>query len=198
MNKIEKTIASVPPISGAQQLYLIGTYNPDGTLFIQTQAFVCYIPGPPEGNAVGVVASDQIKNNIMRERAFSLNLCSVDMSLIAESAWRGYAPETGGEKSVGRSMGNKLQVPVLDISPYVAECKVSQSLQVGDTTLFISETVCTHVDCRFARPYPVSENRADIYNWYASQDAKNFNPLLYAFKYYTLYESIGKADIKDW
>ena len=196
MNKIEKITVSVPPISGAQQLYLLGTYNLDGTLLLQTQAFVCYIPGPPEGNIIGVVASDQMKNNIMREKAFSLNLCNIEMRSLAESAFRGYSPETNEEKEFGYSNGKKLHVPILSISPRVDECKVTQSLQVGDTAIFISETICSHADSRFVRAYPESDD--DVFDWYASQDAKNFNPLLYAFKYYTLSENIGQLNAENW
>ena len=195
MNKIEKNTVSVPPISGAQQLYLLGTYNLDGTLMLQTQAFVCYIPGPPEGSIIAVAASDQMKNNIIREQAFSLNLCNIEMRALAESAFRGYSPDTNGEKELGYLNGTKLRVPVLSISPRIDECKVTQSLQVGDTAIFISETVCSHADSRFVQAYP--ESADDVYNWYASQDAKKFNPLLYAFKYYTLSENIGQLGVKD-
>ena len=195
MNKIEKITVSVPPISGAQQLYLVGTYNLDGTPLLQTQAFVCYIPGPPEGNIIAVVASNQMKDNIVREQAFSLNLCNVEMRALAESAFGGYFPEKNEEKELGYLNGTMLNVPILGISPRIDECKVTQSLQVGDTAIFISETICSHADSRFVQAYPESDD--DVYDWYASQDAKKFDPLLYAFKYYTLSENIGQLGDKD-
>ena len=195
MKKIERRISPVSVACTAQQLYILGTYNADGTAFLQTQAFVCYIPGPPEGMVVGVVQSDKIKENIIREQAFSLNQCNIDMRFIAESAWRGYAPDISGEKAVRHSTGVKLNIPLLDASPYVIECKVVQSVNVGDTMIFITESVCNHVDSRLVLPYPESNDA--VYDWYTKQDAMDFNPLLYAMKYYTLKESIGQLDEKD-
>jgi flavin reductase (DIM6/NTAB) family NADH-FMN oxidoreductase RutF len=195
MKKIERRIIPVSAASAAQQLYMLGTYNLDGTPFLQTQAFVCYIPGPPEGMIVGVVESDKMKENIIREQAFSLNLCNVDMRFIAESAWRGFAPETSGDEAIGYSNGVKLNVPLLDASPNVIECKVSQSFNVGNTMVFVTETVCNHVDSRHVLPYPKSDD--EIYDWYAKQNAKEFNPLLYSLKYFTLSENIGQLDKKD-
>ena len=195
MRKIEKRAIPVSAACTAQQLYILGTYNPDKTLCIQTQAFVCYIPGPPESMMVGVVESDKIKENIIREQAFSLNQCNVDMRPIVESAWRGYEPEANGDNSIGYSNGARLNVPILDAGPYSIECKVAQSFNIGNTMIFIAEAACNHADSRFVQPYPASEN--DIYNWYANQDAKEFNPLLYAFNYYTLSENMGQLDKKD-
>jgi flavin reductase (DIM6/NTAB) family NADH-FMN oxidoreductase RutF len=83
----------------------------------------------------------------------------------------------------------------LDASPYVIECKVSQSFDVGNTVIFITEAVCYHADSRYVLPYPESDN--NIYDWYTKQDAREFNPLLYSVKYYTLNENIGQLDKKD-
>ena len=115
---------------------------------------------------------------------------------MVEFTWRGYAPDISGDKAIGHTNGSKLNVPLLDASPYVIECKVMQSFNSGNTTIFITETVCNHADSRYVLPYPESCN--DVYDWYASQDAKDFNPLLYSFKYYALSEHIGELDKKDW
>ena len=195
MQKIEKRVIPVSAACTAQQLYILGTYNSDGTLFLQTQAFVCYIPGPPEGMIVGVVESDKIKENIIREKSFSLNQCNVDMRPIIESAWRGYAPDTIGNDVIYYSNGVKLNVPLLDASPYVIECQVSQSFNIGSTMVFVTEAVCNHADSRYVLPYP--EHDDGVYDWYTKQNAKEFNPLLYAVKYYTLNENIGQLNKKD-
>ena len=195
MDKIEKIIFPATVACTAQQLYLLGTFNPDGALFLQTQAFVCYIPGPPEGMVLGVVASEQTKENITRERMFSLNQCSVDMRSAADLAWQGYTPGNSGEGMFSYSNGSKLHVPVLDVSPHVLECKVTQTLSIGDTLLVVSETLCIHADHRYVPPIPES---GDLFDWYTDQDAKLFNPLLYSVKYYSLSDSIGQLDIKNW
>ena len=195
MKKIEKRTIPVSAACTAQQLYILGTYNPDGTLFLQTQAFVCYIPGPPEGMIVGVVESDKMKENIIREQAFSLNQCHVDMRAIAEFGWRGYAPEPMGDNAIGYSKGIKLNVPLLDASPYVIECKVAQSFNVGNTMVCITESVCNHADSRYVPPYPQSDE--DVYDWYVKQNAREFEPSLYAVKYFTLNENIGQLNKKD-
>ena len=191
MKKIEKQIVEPSPPCTAQQIYLLGTYNPDGTLYLQTQAFVCYIPGPPEGKIIGVVHSEHMKENIKRENVFSLNLCNIDMLPIIESAWRGYT----GENSVGYSNGDKLKVPVLESSPYVEELKVIKHIPIGDTLIVIAETICIHADKNLVHPYLETD---DLYEWYLKQNAKDYNPLLYCVKYYTLGDSPADLDKANW
>jgi len=193
MEKSEKITIPVSVSAAAQQVYLLGTYNPDNTLLLLSVAFVCYIPGPPEGVVVSVAGSDQTKTNIARNGVFSLNLCTVEMKDLAEAAWFGYSPTKNGGHLVEYCNGNKLNVPVLNASPNNLECKVSQSLQVGDTTIFICETPCIQADSTLIPPYPES---GSSYSWYENTDAKKFDPLLYSFKYYTLSESIGQIGIK--
>jgi flavin reductase (DIM6/NTAB) family NADH-FMN oxidoreductase RutF len=84
-------------------------------------------------------------------------------------------------------------VPILDVAPYALECEVLSSSKAGDTIVFVSEIACVHADNKFIPPYPES---GDYYGWYEAQDAKKLDPLLYAFKYYTLSESIGKIGIE--
>lgn len=47
MKKIARRISPVSVACTAQQLYMLGTYNSDGTVILQTQASVCYLPGSP-------------------------------------------------------------------------------------------------------------------------------------------------------
>ena len=193
MKKNKKIITPISASDAAQQVYLLGTYNLDKTPFLLSVAFVCYIPGPPEGVIVGVVGSEHTKMNIIREQVFSLNLCTVEMMDLADAAWLGYASDKNEERVVEYCNGSKLDVPILNASPSNLECKVSQSIQVGDTAIFICETHCIQVDSQIVRPYP---GPGDSYSWYESIDAKKFNPLLYAFKYYTLSDSIGQVGTK--
>ena len=190
---MKKIITPVSAADAAQQVYLLGTYNPDRTLFLLSIASVCYIPGPPESMVVGVVGSTQTKENIAREQAFSLNLCTVDMKDLADGAWLGYGLDGSRDNEIEYCNGSKLGVPILSAAPSNLECKVSQSILVGDTTIFICETRCIHVDSQIVSPYPGPD---DSYRWYESIDAKKFTPLLYAFKYYTLSESIGQIGMK--
>jgi len=194
MQKINKTIISQNAICTAYQVYLLGTFNPDGTPLLLTQASVCFIQGPPDGMVVGVMASEQPKTaeNIIREQAFSLNHCNIAMCNLADSAWYERTPCTN-DASTTFCRGDALNVPILDVSPHALECKVLQSSKVGDTIIFISTIARVHADDRFITPYPES---GDYYSWYESQDVKNLDPLLYAFNYYTVSESIGKIGIR--
>jgi flavin reductase (DIM6/NTAB) family NADH-FMN oxidoreductase RutF len=192
MQKINKSVVSRMPACTPYQVYLLGTFNPDGTPLWLAHASACYIPGPPEGMVAGVMASEQPKTleNILREQAFSLNHCNVAMRSLADSAW--YERTANGE-STAFYTGSALHVPILDVSPLALECKVLHSSTVGDTVVFVSTIACIHADDRFLTPCPAS---GDSYGWYESQDVKHLDPLLYAFKYYTVSESIGKIGIK--
>ena len=191
MNKIEKKVVELAPPCTAQQLYLLGTYNPDGTILLQTQAFVSYVPGPPEGKLISVVYSEEMKENIKRENVFSLNLCNVDMLPLVETAWRGYIPET----TLSYLDGKKLKVPVLESSPYVEELKVKELVPIGDTLIVIAETICVHADKTLVHPYSDTD---DLYEWYLKQNAQDYNPLMYCVKYYSLGESLAVLDETNW
>ena len=195
MKKIDKQIVEIAPPCSAQQVYLLGTFNHDGTLLLQTQAFVSYIPGPPEGKIVNVVYSEQMKENILRENVVSLNLCNIDMLPLVELAWRGYIPEINAENTVGYINGNKLNVPIIDSSPFVEELKVIQTVPIGDTLIVISETVCVHADKTLVHPYSDSD---DLYEWYLKHNASDFNSLMYSVKYYTLRESVANLEKDNW
>ena len=194
MQKINKSIISRNPVCTPYQVYLLGTFNPDGTPLLLTHASACFIQGPPDGMVVGVMVPEQPKTaeNIIREQAFSLNHCNVAMRNLADSAWYERMPDAN-EESTAFCRGSELNVPILDVSPHALECKVLQSFKVGDTIVFVSTIAHVHADDRFIHPYPAS---GDYYGWYESQDVKNLDPLLYAFKYYTVSESIGKIGIK--
>ena len=195
MKKIEKQIVEIAPPCTAQQVYLLGSYNPDETILLQTQAFVCYIPGPPEGKVIGVVYSDEMKENIKCENVLSLNLCNVEMLPLVEAAWRGFKPETTGENAVGYSNGEKLKVPVLESSPYVEELKVIEHITIGDTLVVIAETICVHADKTLVHPYSDTD---DLYEWYLKQNAQDYNPLMYCVKYYSLGESPAVLNEANW
>ena len=193
MKKITKNRISQSAACTAQQIYLLWTFNPDGTPLLLTQASVCFIQGPPEGMVVGVMSSEQPKTaeNITRNQAFSLNLCNVAMRSLADAAWYEQTPAKNDE-GTAFCPGSVLSVPVRDASPYVLECSVIQSSTVGNTVIFVSTIASIHADDRFIHPYP---EPGDYYSWYESHDAKNLDPLLYAFKYYTVSDSIGKIGI---
>ena len=195
MKKINKTTVSLAPPCSAQQVYLLGAYNPDGTLLLQSQAFVCYIPGPPEGRIVSISASEKMKENILRDQVFSLNFCNIEMLPIVEVAWEGYAPESNGEVKVEYSKGIKLNVPILDASPYVEECKIIKTIQIGETLVVIAETICIQADNNLILPYSDSD---DLYEWYVKQDAQKYNPLMYSVKYYTLSNYINVLSKDNW
>ena len=193
MRKNEKITTPVSVSAAASPVYLLGTYNQDKTPFFATVTFVCYIPGSPECQIVGIASSEQTKENINREQVFSLNLCTVDMKDLADDAWLGYAPDKSEKHIVDYCNGNKLDVPILNASPNNIECKVTQSLQIGHAAVFVSEVLCQQADSRLVPPYPGADGS---YKWYESIDAKKFNPLLYGFNYYTLSESLGQIGMK--
>jgi flavin reductase (DIM6/NTAB) family NADH-FMN oxidoreductase RutF len=193
MQKITKSIVPRNPACTPYQVYLLGTRNPDGTPLFLTHASACFIPGPPEGMVVGVMASEQPRTaeNILREQAFSLNHCNVAMRGLADSAWYERAP--GANEEGMAFYRGACDTPILDASPHALECQVLQSTRAGETVIFVTAIAHVHADDRWISPYPAS---GDSYGWYASQDVKKLDPLLYAFHYYTVSESIGRIGIK--
>jgi len=172
-------------------VYIIGTRNEDGTANFSTITCVSNTPGPPEHIIISTAAKRTIAN-IQRTGEFSVNLCNGEMAVLAD-----YVGSVSGEDGVKDAMpygfvwGEKAEVPVLDASPCVFECKLSEEHQVhiGAFHTFFGEVVNLHIDVELNPP---TDSREAAFNWFQSIDIHGINPLVYhsLLKYFRVGEKM--------
>lgn len=191
MNKIEKRSISKAGCFMPQPVFIIGTYNEDGTPNLSTVTGVSYAYGPPECLIISLYCSRRTKENLLRCGAFTANLCTVEMARLAD-----YVGTVSGLTQCKDALpydctpGEKIHAPVLDASPYVKECRVLQTHRIGETHIIIAEIVNLQVGVNLGHP----ENDSDeaYLHWLNSSNLQDANPLLYAWKYYKIGDTVGK------
>jgi len=73
--------------------------------------------------------------------------------------------------------GKEIHVPMLDASPCVFKCRVSQTHLVGISHTFFGEAVNLHLDLNLSNP-PM-DSREAILEWFNSINIHDINPLVY-------------------
>ena len=170
-------------------VWIIGTCNEDGSPNLSTITCVSNTPGPPESIIVSMTARRTIAN-ILRTGQFSVNLANVEMADLAN-----YVGSVSGEDCTkdampyGFSWGEKVQVPVLDASHCVFECKLSHTHEVGDFHTFFGEVVNLQIDANLTPP---TESREALIKWFNEIDIHKMNPLVYhsILKYFRVGEKV--------
>jgi len=170
-------------------VWLIGTQNEDGSHNLSTITWVSYLAGPPECMIVSMQAR-KTKENILRTKEFTANLCNTGMARLADYVGMFSGKDTQKDAvPYDYSWGEKVQAPVLDASPCVIECTVVKTDVIGDTHVFIAQIVNQQIDAQFGRP---DDDSGEAYiRWLNANDIHNVDPLLYTWKYYRIGEKIG-------
>ncbi len=162
-----------------QPAFIIGTNNADGT---SNFAPITWISVTCEGGndywlVISMYGTKMTKQNVKRTGLLSANLVSVDMLPLMD--YFGSHSAKDGKKdgaAYGVSRGETLDVPVLDESPWVYECEVAQSVEIGASTTFF---------CRI-RNIQIDENLQVSDSFHI--DLTKLNPVVYS----GMYHSIGK------
>jgi len=184
MKKILKQ--SIPQISGVfhhvvwtitpRPVWIVGTCNKDNTANLSTITCVSNTPGPPENIIVSMAAKRTIAN-IKRTGEFSVNLCNTSMASLAD-----YVGSVSGADGIKDAIahdftwGEKAHVPILDASPSVFECSVSNIHEIGDFHTFFGEVVNLHLDANLSPP---TESHEAIVKWFKSINISKIDPLVY-------------------
>jgi flavin reductase (DIM6/NTAB) family NADH-FMN oxidoreductase RutF len=174
-----------------QTVFIIGSFNPDGSPNLSVATSVSYAYGPPESLVVSLFGHSRTRENINRTGAFTANICTADMGRLAD--YMGSVSGLHQEKSgVAFTYENSafIDAPMLKESPYAMECRVTHAHLVGETAILVAEIVKHMVDLKLGRPYDDSDEA--WFSWLNESDARLINPLLYSWKYYALGEKIGK------
>jgi len=129
---------------------------------------------------ISMFGTKMTKRNVLRTGIFSANLVSTEMLPLMDYFGSHHAADgkkNGMEYSVSR--GQVLDVPVLDQSPWVYECEVSQKLDTGDSTTFFCPIRNIQMDERL-----ICKDSFDV-------DLTVLDPVIYSGKYHSLGKVLG-------
>lgn len=179
---------SVNPVYSmvVQPAFIIGTNNEDGSYNFAPITWVSATQD--DGDSYLVVISmfgtKTTKQNVIRTGILSVNLVNRDMLPLMD--YFGTHKAKDGEKNAiqyGVSRGEKLDIPVLDASPWVYECEVKQSVTTGNSTTFFCYIRNIQMDEKMK-----CKDTFDV-------DLTKLDPVIYSGKYHSLGNLLG--DIGD-
>jgi flavin reductase (DIM6/NTAB) family NADH-FMN oxidoreductase RutF len=137
---MSKLSISPQSVFSPQPVFLVGTYNEDGTPNFAPITWVSYTFGPPHCIVISMAGKKLTKDNIFRTGMLSVNLASTDMLDMVDyfgmkSGYNGIKDELIYEYADGKM----LKIPVLEKSKWTYECQVSETIEMSETHTYLCE-----------------------------------------------------------
>lgn len=139
------TKRAIPPQRGffPQPAYLMGCFQEDGkpNFTLVTWTTFCSTEPPTLMFTSGNAHRKKTPTRILKTGLFSANLVTV--SMVEQADYCGmtsaYKTDKCADASLSWVRGSALDVPVLVDSPWVFECKVVKTVEIGNGTVFFGE-----------------------------------------------------------
>jgi len=166
-----------------QPAFIIGTNNPDGS---HNFAPITWVSATCEKDddyllVISMFGEKNTKQNVILTGQLSVNLVSTDMLPLMDYFGSHHAA-SGHKDEVDYSVsrGKAVDVPVLDMSRWVYECEVVQSVSTGQSTTFF---------CKI-RNVQMEEGLqcADAFD----VDLTKLDPVIYSGKYHSIGRLLGE------
>ncbi|MDO5434782.1 MAG: DUF447 family protein [Clostridia bacterium] len=166
-----------------QPAFIIGTVNEDGS---DNFAPITWVSATCEKSddyllVISMFGSKMTKLNVLRNGMLSVNLVSRDMLPLMDYFGTRHAKDgkkDAMEYSVSR--GLKADVPVLDASRWVYECKAVKAFETGESTTFFCRILNVQCD-----ENAVPEDTFDV-------DLTRLDPVIYSGRYHSIGEFLGR------
>jgi len=143
MQKPDKT----SPVFFTQQVFLIGTYNEDGSENFSPISWVSYTYGQPSCLILSMNGEKQTKKNFERTGQLSATVVTPELMRFMEVCGSKMHKERYYDKEKPQIMkGKLLNVPLIAGSKWSYECQLYHTVQVGDTTTYFAEIKNINVD----------------------------------------------------
>lgn len=164
-----------------QPAFIIGTNNADGSCNFAPITWVSITDKGSEYLIVISMFGTKItKQNVIREGKLSVNLVNREMLPLMDY-FGTHSAKDGRKDALHYSVGcgEKVDVPVLDDSPWVYECEVEDSVQTGESTTFFCRIVNIQID-----------ECVEVKDTF-SVDLTKFDPIIYSGMYHSIGENLG-------
>jgi flavin reductase (DIM6/NTAB) family NADH-FMN oxidoreductase RutF len=133
---VKKTVLRMIPYG----LYVLTAKGKDGTVAAATVNWVTQASFAPPLVVVGVKADSQVHAVIKESKAFALNVLGKDQGATAFTFFKPAAREgqtVSGEPFRSGTTG----APILEAAPAFVECRLVESVERGDHSIFVGEVV---------------------------------------------------------
>lgn len=162
-----------------QPTFLIGTYHEDGS---PNFAPITWVSATCEGQeyllVVSMFGTKKTKQNVIREKALTVNLVSTDMLHLVD--YFGSPEKDRMKKTYAYEKSEFVYAPVLDASRWVYECEVVSSVKTGDSDTFFCRIKNIQID-----------ESIDVGDTFEI-DLTKFDPVIYSGQYHSLGKHLGK------
>lgn len=177
---------SIPPQRGffPQPTFLIGTFKDNEKPNFSLITFVTFCSVDPPMLMFASRGKKLTRELVDKSGMFSVNLVTADMMYMADyfGMQSGYKADKCEEANVSYSVGEVLNVPIVDKSPWVYECELYDTIQVGEGSIYIGRIKNIIVD----------EKITDTE--YGKIDLLNVDPLIYSpGGYYNIGKRLGNV-----
>lgn len=166
-----------------QPAFIIGTNNEDGSYNF---APITWVSVTNESNddyllTISMSGTKRTKQNVLRTGILSVNLVSRDMLGLMDYFGTHHAAD-GKKDAVPYDVcrGEIVDVPVLDASPWVYECEVAQTVEIGNSTTFFCRIRNVQIDEQLE-----CKDTFDV-------DLTKLDPVIYSGMYHSIGKKLGK------
>jgi flavin reductase (DIM6/NTAB) family NADH-FMN oxidoreductase RutF len=129
-------------------VWVIGTYNEDGSANVMTAAWGGICCSKPPCLAVSLREATLTHSNIMRAKAFTVHIGTE--KLVAETDYFGISTGRMTDKlaDTGLTLGKSdtVDAPLVEEFPLILECSLQQVVEIGLHTQFIGEILDVKAD----------------------------------------------------
>lgn len=166
-----------------QPSFIIGTNNEDGT---DNFAPITWVSVTNKKNdeyllVVSMFGTKRTKQNVIRTGELSVNLVSTDMLELMDYFGTHHADDGSKNRiSCNVCRGEVIDVPVLDASRWIYECKVVNSVETGESITFFCEIKNIQTDENL-----ICNNAFDV-------DLTQLDPVIYSGMYHSIGKRLGK------
>ena len=166
-----------------QPAFIIGTNNKDSSHNFAPITWVSVTNEKDDDYliVISMAGNTVTKQNVLRTGLLSVNLVSQRMLPLMD--YFGTRSAKSGKKDkipYSVSRGEKVDVPVLDASPWVYECRVRHTFETGQSTTFFCEIKNIQLDEQIT-----CENLFDV-------DLTKLDPVIYSGMYHGIGPLLGK------
>ncbi len=166
-----------------QPAFIIGTNNEDGTHNFAPITWVSVTNDKDDDYllTISMFGTKSTKQNVIRTGILSVNLVSTDMLELMDYFGTHHAKD--GKKNAvpyNVSKGDILDVPILEASRWIYECKVVKSVDTGESTTFFCRIENVQIDERL--------ECADTFDI----DLTKLDPVIYSGMYHSIGKHLGK------
>jgi len=163
-----------------QQLFLIGTYNEDGTENFAPISWVSYTIGEPNCLVISIRGTKKTKANIARTGLLSATVVTPDMlPLVEQFNSTTYRQEIFESLDYEVEKGRALDVPLLAGARFSYECEVIETVLMGETHTYFGQIKKVNMSDKV--------KRLDFC------DLREIDPVIYSpMNYFTVGRHLGK------